>query len=350
MIKWDWFWKLLKQLFSISLISCFILLGNSFVNGARVQMIWLEDQPSIVNSNYTNTFLKWWWLLTNYLWQSKGIFALDYKVIFWWGVDWLPYFYSDWANSFQWSFKYFYSCPLITGLDYSFTNGVCIPTDLIWDWVDSDFNKQLFQYFFSRVKQWDYVYYDYANYNNTSSNWYYYQKRIFVCFSSEEVWMSLCFLYDYCRWSQSSQCNWNWYNIWDLVNTRNYTWLTFSNLPYSEIWYAPGNVLYDWSGSSSNISWSSNYIQNPTMSWDVAIYRCTNYVAKTYYQTLGYSDWLCYAWTNYTWTWDAWNIEPEIPSGLSLNDLWNNWNNIYAWWITWDSMTLNSFFKKSAYT
>lgn len=112
MIKWLWYLKYLKQSLIGFWISCFILLGGSFVNwiGAYTT-VWVNSSPSAVNWNYFNSFLKWGGVLSNYIWQSKSVLALDSQILFWRLPDWLPYFY--WVgqyNLIQWYFPKFYYC------------------------------------------------------------------------------------------------------------------------------------------------------------------------------------------------------------------------------------------------
>ena len=110
MIKCIWYLRSLKQLLFILLISCFIFWLGSFAS-ATFQTVWLARQQSSINSNYNLGFLRGGWVITDYLWTSKGILAIDSDKIFWWYPDWRPYFYSP---SWQGFFTYYDSCPEIT--------------------------------------------------------------------------------------------------------------------------------------------------------------------------------------------------------------------------------------------
>ena len=86
MIKWGYFWKLLKQLFIISLISCFGLLGNFFVNAFEfVSCNWLNNSSSqcIKISNWESIDLSW----------------------FVYAFNWSDITTFDWVNTFNWLYS-----------------------------------------------------------------------------------------------------------------------------------------------------------------------------------------------------------------------------------------------------
>ena len=335
MIKWDWFWKLLKQWFFGLLISCFGLLGGSFVNGYRVQQVWLQSMPSTQDSNYEITFLKWGWLLTNYLWQSKGFVAFDNSSFFWWASNWIPYFYD--TDSIQWYFQEFWSCPEITWLDYSFNINSCSSQLITWDYVD------LFKWFFSKVDNSDYVYYAFTPYYyHGSSYWSSRWNFITVCFSSDEIHSSLCFLRRYCYDSVAWGCQ---ENYWNLTGSLNYSNLSFSSMSYNSYGPAPWQVGYAWIYEGSS-EWSTTWNYNNTITWDYTYSTCTNWQILSYAESVGFSRYLCY-WglnnfdlydssVNYNaipWTWKSlWQILSYSSAWDSPNDWFNFWN-----WLYWDS-------------
>ena len=134
MIKWHLFWKSLKQLFFSSLISCFILLGSS-VNSYNIQQVWLDSSPSWGDPNYQLTFLKWWGLMTSFVWYSKGVTAIYDNVLFWRTPNWLPYlYYNSYVWSKQWFFNWYSVCDPLTWLD-SVPMSNCVDYTI---WEDTD--------------------------------------------------------------------------------------------------------------------------------------------------------------------------------------------------------------------
>lgn len=320
MIKWAWYWKLLKQWFFTLLISCFIFLGNSFAS-AKVQLIWLDPSPSQYDSNYNLTFLKGWWLITSYLWQSKWFIAFDNTSFFWWTPNWKPYFYD--TDSIQWFFGEYWSCDPITWLNYTPTNCSSVPIE--WDYVD------LFKWFFNKVFAWDFVYYSFTPYYyyssaNGSSRWNF----INVCFSSSEIWKSLCFRRWYCYSSSSHWCN---ENYWSLVDSQNYTGLTFGNFPRSSIWLAPWAVGYWWD-YSSDWDWSSNSNIDSTITWDYVFKECTVWAAKSYAENnLWLNPYVCYWWRNIDFTWISVLNPWQWSSVFDIYNASKDWKNFSDWFF-----------------
>ncbi len=332
MIKCFWFWKLLKQLFIISLISCFGLLGSSFVNAWTVQSVWLDKYNSEYNSAFKVWFIKWGWVLTEYLWTAKSVLALNSNVLFWWAENWQPYFYAPW---FQWFFWQFYTCDVLTWTDSPIANH-CQATTLTDDY------KGIFKSFFSKVKQWDYAWYDYYYLDTSSWNWYNRQKRIQVCFSSEEIWSSLCFRYSSCQVSSNlSFCDSR--NYWSLVNSQNLSNLTFANIPRSYISYAPWQAWYDW---SSNIEWWSVSVEIQPITWDTMNVSCSKSRALEWYRCNWYKTRVCYA-----WYWNNSSIFDWTPAyddfqltWLSIADVWFDTAWYRSFWNTWDWLWYNHWF------
>lgn len=278
MIKWDWFWKLLKQLFSIWLISCFILLGGSFVNAwSSFQVVWISSSPSFLDSQYEVSFLKWWWLLTSFIWYWREILALRDNVLFWWTPEWMPYIY---AWHFNWYYSKVFSCDsLLSWNDYAYPEN-CSPFDInLWNW------PTIFRNFFSHVNQWDVVYYSYDD------SWRPYWRDIFeLCFNSTWLNKSLCF---------KSCTNYNWggsdcqYNLsgsldfWDME-------VKFSTVPYSFVWQAPWQVWYTW---NSQLWQTFTTYTGSRLGWVLSVNSWyTNSEMIDWYECIGFQPALCYWW------------------------------------------------------
>lgn len=295
-------------------ISVVSLIG--FSSAWRLQTIWLQDAQSIYDNNYMLTFLKGGGVLSNYLWTSKSVLALNSNTLFWWMWDWYPYFYD---NHWQGYFSQYCSCdPLISDTTVP-TNCSCLD-------IDSS-SPELFKNFFKQVNAWDYAYYHYQPYYSAwqgCSNSYWW---VSVCFSSSSIWRSLCFKQARCSWG----CQWNWCSsicsqFWwcggGLENSQNYTSLTFWNIPYSDIWYAPWQAWYDWWW---NIEWSSSIWNNTSLTWNVMYSTCTNwYVVSQITNLYWWINNICYAWTNNTWIINDWVARTPI-------DQWLNFKEVYNW-------------------
>ena len=336
MIKWDWYWKLLKQWFFTLLISCFILLGGSFVNAWKFQVIWLDTVNSIYNSQYSLWFLKWWTVNTSYLWYTKSVLALDSNRLFWWATNWKPYFY--WPN-FQWFFNWYYACDEITENTTSISNCSFISFD--WD------SKTILKWFFWQVLPWDYAYYNY-DYTYSSASCQVIRKDISVCFSSHTVWNSVCFkqtsCYDWCQGWQYA-CN-TWCSDrggcgWELVDSQNLTNTTFSNIPDSWIGYAPWHALYDWV-----ISWDSQNVSQWNLTWDVMTLDCTNRKAFNWYRANWYKTRMCYS--SYLNNQDiyngAWSVGAFALTWTDILDVWFDTWSYRRYWGTWSGMSYEDWF------
>lgn len=207
----------------------------NFWNTGKIQTIWLDPSPSIYNTNYNLTFLKWWWVLTNFLWQGKSITAFSGDCFFRRTNNWEPYFYcNNWSYNKQWFFGEYRSCDEITWYNSTPTN--CTSQQITGDY------KNLFKWFFKNVVNWDLMYYDllYPYYN--SRNWWHDEwYRIQMCWSSNNIWKSICFRANYTYTSQ-----WWWTTrYWTLINSQNLSWLTYWLINNSRIWYAPWQNWYD---------------------------------------------------------------------------------------------------------
>lgn len=327
MIKCDWFWKLLKQWFFTLLISCFILLGGSSVSAASydssfqfVWDVWLDSYYSSINSNFTYSMLKWWGLLSSYIWISKAVLALDKSRIFWRSPNWYPYAYlksNVWAGDIEWFFDRYYVCELMTWTDLN----NCTPNMIDYSWSTSEFDKQVFVSFFNTVNQWEKFFVSNQDYKYIWSTWDYWYNFIRVCWNSEEIWNTFCFMGWRCYWWHSI-CN----TFWSLVNSEHLkeqfqNWLDYWLLAQSWIWKAPWQLWYNDSYQWNWGQWSVQIWQwTITITWDYVFNTCTNWDIISSLEEEWYNKYMCYWWIN-TWTnYETWvNYNPIPLSWLSLH-------------------------------
>lgn len=294
---------------------------------AKVQDVWLLKYPSTLDQNFSIWFIKGGWVLTDFLWSTKSVVALDTNTIFWWATNWMPYFYSEWVNTIQWFFDRYFSCDALTTID-------TLPENCqLWWMIDYSWDlqsiKEIFKGFFSKVKQDDLAYYNYINNRYVGATLSYTEQWLEICWSSEEIWKSLCFRGWTCGASSSSHCNW-FLGGWQLTNSQNLSNLSFWNVSNNWIWNAPWQVWY----------WNENYnpweIENIT--WDVEQVptNIDNYI-EYYESRYGWDEWLCYVWTNdLTWAyWKPW-VEFEYWSGATMFSLYS----LMYWWF-WNDKVSN---------
>lgn len=288
-----------------------VIFGCIWFSSATFQTVWLARQQSSINSNYNLGFLRGGAIITDYLWTAKGIIAIDSDKIFWWYPDWRPYFYSP---SWQGFFTYYDSCPEIT---YSWNNFVfnqasCSRELLTWDY------KTVFKNFFSKVNDNDFVYYTYSNteaWNQCSVR----NKSTIFCWSSHEIWRSICFDYANCFNGCSTadlKC-WNWISNggW-FVGSLNYTNLSFWLIPFWDIGYAPWQAQYD-------NNWYIPWDWDTFWSWNTESIPSDYDSYVSYYEELFWrNENMCYVWVSESQL-DAlyWS------SGISFNE-WS-WSTIF---------------------
>ena len=305
-----------KILFSLII---FIWLWLSFSSAWKLQLVGLNSSPSLYDSNYDITFLKWWGLLSSYLWQWKSVMALKSDVFFWWTTDWQPYYYDHW---YQWFFGQYWACDELTWDSIWPSN--CTSTSITWDY------RALFKWFFSKVKQYDYVFYDYERMDIWSS---YYDNTIQVCWSSSELHKSLCFRQHSCyNWRGCSA-----YNYWSLINSQWLSNLSYWLLSNSWIWYAPWQNWYDWSWNE----WWITYDPWTTYEIDPDLQNTIDY----YERYFGWDINMCYVWTNnLSWVYGTPWINFEFWTGATIYGLyyslygtfWNNRiHNLWTFINTW---------------
>lgn len=340
MIKWNLFWKSLKQLFIISLISCFILLANSFASAGfnqfnsfwttiQISNNWNAYQENYVDNYCTvNSDLSFSCSETNnklVMWNGWNF----YTTAFYWSDEWLAYIHRQiwqcwlgYNNSFYWNYQWIftgftlceweftspYSCNWVQILSYSeFVNYVktnwliwfTFSTDIGDLWVCFIWNNY---YFCSAVNQVD----------NSVSFWQFIQK-----------WLNIPY-WDSCSW---------WFN-------GAYYTMDFSNVINSPLWWWNNNNQID------NSDWLDDYNYSTIDTWDIVFYFENNplyrfdknicYVWTTDYNTLyssGSTLWL------FKWG-DWWNVVDLFASKFwntfTIKDLWtfiNTWNINYNTWF-----------------
>lgn len=314
---------MIKKLKILLFAFLFVLFGFSFSSAYKIQPVGIDSFPSVNDVNYNVTFLKWGWVLTNYLWYSKSVLALDWGTFFWWAPNWLPYLYYGPYRNYQWFFNYFEVCSPITWLD-------SLPSDCSWSPLNT-WSLELLQNFFSKVVAWDYVYYNYSAWTDSSARWW---QNIKICFSSSEVWKSLCF---------SEACNYNNADIcWShLSNSQWYSNLTFASIPQNSIWYAPWQNWYLWQ-FNWNTDWSTQWTINNQITWDYVYWTCTNKEILVLLETEGYNSYICYWWLDDFSLYDSSVSYNPIPwSWLSILQIWwdssaRAWNTFTDWFIFWN--------------
>lgn len=325
---------MIKKLKILLFAFLFVLFGFSFSIAYKIQPIWIDSSPSIVNNQYDVTFLKWGWVLTNYLWSAKSVLALDSNILFWRTPNWFPYIYSP---SFQWFFDRYFSCDPFTWLDS--TLNWCSSLPLNYSWSNSA-EIGIFKNFFSKVVPWDYVYYNYINEDYVGWSLRYSEHWLEICFSSSEIWKSLCFRWWYCDSNSVYHCPW-FLGDWKLTNSQNYSDLNFWNISYNSIWYAPWQNGYWWQ-FNWNTDWSIQWTINNQITWDYVYWTCTNKEILVLLETEGYNPYICYWWLDDFSLYDSSVSYNPIPwSWLSILQIWwdssaRAWNTFTDWFIFWN--------------
>lgn len=335
MIKWAWYWKLLKLSFFGLLISCFTLFVGSSASAVsywRYQEIWVNSYPSAMNSQYDITFLKWGGVLSSFLGVGRGVLALDENVLFWWTPNGFPYVYSP---QFQWFFDRYFSCDYFNWT-WSLTN--CSSQSIDYSW-DNSLNFEIFRSFFNNVNVWDYAYYFYDTYRYVGATYDYYTHYIYVCYSSSWLNKSLCFMGGRCSYDHfDSNCKWN------VVNSQNYQDLKFGNIPYSSIWYAPWQAWYlgGW-----NIEWGSDNMGSSSITWDLIYSTCTKSRALSWYQRNWYTEKICYSsYNNNSDIFEgAWTITAFALTWTDIKSVWNATSDYLRGGSTGGSMWYSQWLK-----
>ncbi len=318
-----------------------VVLGFLWFSDAKVQDIWLLKYPSTVDQNFSIWFIKWGGVLTDYLWTTKSVVALDTNTIFWWATNWMPYFYSEWVNTIQWFFDRYFSCDALTTID-------TLPENCqLWWIIDYSWDlqsiKEIFKGFFSKVKQDDLAYYNYINENYVGGTLRYTEQWLDICWSSEEIWKSLCFRGWTCESSSSYHCNW-FLGGWQLTNSQNLSNLSFWNVSNNWIWYAPWQVWYDW-WQSEIPDWDLTNVSCPTIQQLI-----NNYNSKWFNSWLCYSSDKIFNWSSFVTVWSQSIFDLFSSKDDYLTALQGYWtyceNSVYnssvcADYFSWQELRFN---------
>lgn len=305
---------------------------------AKVQDVWLLKYPSTLDQNFSIWFLKGGGVLTDFLWSAKSVVALDTNTIFWWATNWMPYFYSEWVNTIQWFFDRYFSCDALTTID-------TLPENCqLWWMIDYSWDlqsiKEIFKGFFSKVKQDDLAYYNYINDNYVGGSLRYTEQWLEICWSSEEIWKSLCFRGWTCNSNSVYHCNW-YLGGWQLTNSQNLSNLSFWNVSNSRIWYAPWQNWYDWQFEWST-EWSTEWFINNQLTWDYTYADCTWKDILIALEAEWYNKYICYWWLdNFNLYDSSLSYNPIAWTWLSISQIWawswsRAWDNFPEWFTFWN--------------
>lgn len=316
-ILWLWIWLLAFLWFTSA---------NSFIR------VWdLGFYPNYYDSNYWNSVLKRWRLLSNYLWTSKEMFAFWNKnFVFWnnWQLylyDFLPATERCWSHLVQWYFNMVRSCPVINNTwDFNIWN--------CGEW--SSYSSEIVWNFLKTLKQWDWFYYD----RSWSNEWYCrgFRYNTYICFSSSEIWNTLCFYVNHSpEWSSTTPqpFYWLWESLW--FND----WLTYWLISNSYLEVPP---LY-----TNNIDWSSNTSENISLSWNLLYNKCTNWYVINKIRSVYWSeiDRVCYAWTIDTWLITSENVDQINSIFHWTPKQWLDFKMLYQLTNNWESR--NNWFRSN---
>ena len=309
MIKWCFFWKFLKQLFIISLISCFILLGNSFANANvqwYVKSVW--SSSSSYNSWYSMSVSYLWVLGSSYLWENRQLLMFDEWNYFFWDFNHNPYIsFKNWVANWQGYPSDFLLCDSLSSSNPS--NCSCqsyIPNS--WTIV-------------SILKWWLDKYY-YWKFVQSNEVWEYYQGSLF-CFSNSSFNKSFCFYscsHPNC-WSSTTDKIWGATLQRNLSNSQNLS-LKLSEIPNNKLWTPP---WYNWTAFSPS--------QDSRLWWRLVVSSWyTNKDMVEGFECVWLTPSLCYWWFPIDNIFQPWEQFEDFTwyvagQGASVFDLYN----LYSW-------------------
>lgn len=313
MIRWFWFWKLLKQLFIIWLISCFGLLANSFVNAdSYVRPIWVYGFSPRDNS-IDFEVIKNWSFLSMKLWSSKDLLYFSPSAYFFWAYSeyhqWVAlYSYLHWRQGFLMNYAVCDEIPWVSSWDYYPTN--CSRS------VYNSNSVEVVGNFLKNVNQDDYFYIKYDYYRDRYHEWAVW----WLCISSHQLGRSICF--GDC-FPNNDYYSCDVFDLWLRYN-QNHTWSLDMSAQFDEInrriltpspayeWQNPTWNWTVWDNVNGNIQWFSTG-GNIT-------YECTNKKALEYYNSVWLSKNLCFWWLD---NYNTWNI--TIPTPWTWKDILDIW-------------------------
>ena len=310
MIKWGLFLKSLKQLFIISLISCFILLGSSFVNAA-FDSIWYYYSAN-TNENYNFQWYTYFvnsdWNFETYNWWSTAksfarnpIMENRNRIYNLWWINWNLYFYD-----------YFYINNSIQLTQWFLDKWCVVPVSSRW--TDKLHNNCSFNYTLNDIK---WMVSNFTGYAfevvwsvNPSWAWYDYTPLMF-CFSDWEN--------DYCVSCGVSSCpSWlTWsldLDLWDFANISSYNW------GKSPFWLWTSFIPSTWSRLWWRLITSSWYTNNQM----IEAYEC-----------VWLQPYLCYWWFPITDIFEPWENFEDFTGyiawqGATIFDLYNLYSGSFS--------------------
>lgn len=296
--------RLCKWLFTIWIIWLWII-NFSSATPTLHSVWWVFTSPN--NSSYEVWVLNKWTVFTQYLWHWKKVFSPNTSLFFW-TKDWFPYIwtnyrYSNWKYR-EWYLKYYFTCPVITS-ETSLSNFYSSCT-YGWVLIDDSFPTIIWN-FLSKINSNDYFLFE-----EVYKSWYW--NTLNLCFSSSEVWSSVCFSSYFCFWSSCFYDLFSWsLELWNV---------NFSSIPDSIIWDSPWVLWWDnWDEWSI---WSS--------------YMCpTVWQLLTTYDSSIYNTWLCYS-NSLIMSW--WNLITITPK--SIFELFNDRNEYLNYVNLYSSYCLSS--------
>jgi hypothetical protein len=342
MIKCFWYWKLLKQLFIISLISCSIFLVDSSVNAwysRQIWVYWFQPYDESVNVNVLTKGT----LNSELIWEVKRLF---------WFNEW-NYFKWDYSSDLWWVSMY--AVNQIFGsngyhLNQGFVNDYLICNKTItWvslDWsissnyytgctkyTISSWNLQTIKNFTSSIRSTDYYWFDFDS--STACT------QAVICFSSEEYWKSLCF-WNSIKWTDSfyNNCypyffiNYWAYNWWNTVYSKSY-------------WTGWGSADSEYSSPSVDIAPIPEVIS--TWNTEVVYYSDNNQVYYDFFECLWFTSDICYSNFSLNDIVDSNTTYFDLfPSGYiswaTVFDLYNSWNYNFNPFYSWFNYYKNRYF------
>lgn len=281
------FWKSLKQLFIISLISCFILLGSSFVN-AELSIV---DYWSIWNLSSVSS--EWNF---NYDWNNfyNATSSTSSYSRIWWESDSFLHFNKRNYNSssyLKWKITWFFICPLMTWLWNTYLKN--IDWCEYYFWFGSDFMNLI-----KNTDKWAYFY------NSNSSN-----NRTVLCWVNSLSNEMICVDYSY------YDNEWSW-----KMSDSDILAVSVQNPNKWDSWW-------NWNNPSTSIT-----------IWNIK--------QNTY--NMLYNKWyrpqMCYWWfalDDLFWTWDNNSSFDDILilSGATVFELYNT----YSWWLNFETWYDNNY-------
>lgn len=316
MIKWLWFWKLLKRSFFTLLISCFTLLVNCSVNAVDLHKVWTLTSFNsmevwvISKGSFLSQRLGSWKPIFAFVSNTNSDSNYQYVYLFW--KNWLPYFYnsytcvwncSQWNKFSQWFITRYQVCNELVDGDNAVSN-------CSWA-VVGDWTVDALRTFLWTVISSDYYLFDLVNY----TYWYWNAK---VCISSHQLWQTVCFVDE-------------WISV---VNPWNLTWsigipakTDFQNL--LSYYYDNSSPAVSGGGGWSIWGWGWT-TATFTSGWNITL-GCSNWQALSYYRSNWYTKNLCY-WgiNNSSVLFGEWMIYLYNTPWVWI-DLFTVYNNSLSW-------------------